>query len=265
MLECVVNVSCGRDAVTLDALAASCDRSLLDLHSDVDYDRSVFTLAGDHVFEDTQRLAARVFELVDFRAYSGVHPALGVLDVVPFVALGDSSIGEAVEMRDRFGSWLADTFDVPVFIYGSEATLPEVRKAAFRSILPTFGSRWSNPTLGAVCVGARGLLVALNINLGCSLESARVVARTLRSPQVRTLAFEAGSRVQVSMNLIDPLSITPIMVVQRVQAMEVIKSVELVGLMPEAVVAGHESEYEAYGISAEATIEERLRRQVTHS
>jgi glutamate formiminotransferase len=265
MLECVVNVSQGRGRTTIDALAESCGRSLLDVHSDFDYDRSVFTLAGERVFEDVQRLAQRVLELVDFRSYGGIHPALGALDVVPFVPLGDTPLEAAVEMRDRFAKWLSVAFDLPVFVYGEGATLPQLRKGAFTSMPPTFGSPPWNPVLGAVCVGARGLLIALNVNLACSLERAQVVARTLRSTQVRALAFIAGDRVQVSMNLIDPLEVTPLMVVKRALEMEMIRSVELVGLLPEAVVVGRESEYEALGMSSGATIERCLRRQLAHS
>ncbi|WP_276944457.1 hypothetical protein [Ferrimicrobium acidiphilum] len=265
MLECVVNVSQGRDRATIDSLIESCGRSLLDVHTDFDYDRSVFTLAGPRVYDDVQLLARRVFELVDFRSYGGVHPALGALDVVPFVPLGATPLEAAVSMRDRLGSWLAVAFDLPVFVYGGETTLPQLRNGAFASVSPTYGNPQPNPIFGAVCVGARGLLVALNFNLDCSFERAQVVARALRSAHVRTLAFVAGDRVQVSMNLIDPLKVTPLMVVQRVLAIEMIRSIELVGLLPEVVVIGHEAEYEALGVNSEATIEGRLRRQIAHS
>ena len=46
MLECVPNVSEGRNARVLDVLAAACGSSLLDAHTDADHHRSVFTLAG---------------------------------------------------------------------------------------------------------------------------------------------------------------------------------------------------------------------------
>ena len=46
MIECVVNVSEGRDAVVLGQLAEAVRSCLLDVHSDVDHHRSVFTLAG---------------------------------------------------------------------------------------------------------------------------------------------------------------------------------------------------------------------------
>ena len=45
-LECVVNVSEGRDLEVVDRLAAACGQSLLDVHSDPDHHRTVLTLAG---------------------------------------------------------------------------------------------------------------------------------------------------------------------------------------------------------------------------
>ncbi|MEX6429854.1 MAG: hypothetical protein ACYCWN_06080 [Ferrimicrobium sp.] len=263
-MECVVNVSEGRRQAVIDLIALSCAGSLLDVHSDPDYDRSVFTLAGPRVYDDVQRLVRRTVELVDFGSYHGIHPALGTLDVIPFVPLGAESLSLAVELRDRLGEWLAGEFDLPVFIYGEEISLPEVRRGAFSTVVPTWGASKRNARLGAACVGARRLLVALNINLGCSASQAKVVAKAVRSPQIRTLALVAGSRIQVSMNLTDPLAVTPLMAVDLVASMAPVESVELVGLLPEAIVVGYERRYAALGIDPEATIEARLRRQVTH-
>ena len=86
VLECVVNVSEGRDDDVLAALAASAGPALLDLHRDPHHHRAVFTLAGpaDEVAAAARSLAAAVARL-DLRAHDGAHPRLGVLDVVPFV------------------------------------------------------------------------------------------------------------------------------------------------------------------------------------
>ena len=46
MLECVVNVSEGRDRAAIDAIAAAAGRDLLDLHTDPHHHRSVLTLVG---------------------------------------------------------------------------------------------------------------------------------------------------------------------------------------------------------------------------
>ncbi len=87
MIECVVNVSEGRDPVVLGELAASAAAALLDLHSDPDHHRSVFTLAGavDDVTSAVRALAAVSVARLDLGAHQGAHPRLGVLDVVPFV------------------------------------------------------------------------------------------------------------------------------------------------------------------------------------
>ncbi len=90
MLECVPNVSEGRDAAVLGALVHACGTALLDCHVDADHHRSVFTLAGDEpdvVAGAVRDLARAVDERVDLRVHEGVHPRFGALDVVPFVAL----------------------------------------------------------------------------------------------------------------------------------------------------------------------------------
>ena len=63
---------------------------MLDLHTDPDHHRSVFTLAGPGARDAEQavrRLACAVAERVDLTTHAGVHPRIGALDVVPFVAL----------------------------------------------------------------------------------------------------------------------------------------------------------------------------------
>ena len=46
-LLAVPNVSEGRDQAAIDAIARAFDARLLDVHSDPDHHRSVFTLAGE--------------------------------------------------------------------------------------------------------------------------------------------------------------------------------------------------------------------------
>ncbi|MGH9034743.1 MAG: glutamate formimidoyltransferase, partial [Acidimicrobiia bacterium] len=88
VLECVANVSEGRRAEVLAALAGACGDALLDLHADADHHRSVFTLAGPGpgVVGSALALARAVDSSVDLSLHSGVHPRLGALDVVPFIA-----------------------------------------------------------------------------------------------------------------------------------------------------------------------------------
>jgi glutamate formiminotransferase len=98
VLECVINVSEGRDHVIIDSLAQSCAGDLLDIHSDPDHNRSVFTLLGVDAPRALARAAVSALSLSD---HSGVHPRIGVVDVVPFVPLVDSTMQDAQKARDQ--------------------------------------------------------------------------------------------------------------------------------------------------------------------
>ena len=270
MLECVVNVSEGRDDARLETLARAAGASLCDRHGDGFHNRSVFTLiAGrDQLERDVRSLIATAFELLDLTTHEGVHPRFGVVDVVPFVALEAGQAHVAIELRDRTARWIATTHEVPVFLYGpideSLRTLPEVRRRAFRDLSPDYGPRHPAPRLGAVACGARPVLVAWNLWLdGVSLDEARDVAASLRRDEVRSLAFRVGERVQVSCNLIEPALVGPAVVYDQVVARLAppgrIDRAELVGLAPRAVLeAVDPRRWPELDLSEERTIEGRL-------
>lgn len=158
VLECVVNVSEGRDAKTIAAMSDAVGRSLLDVHSDPFHHRSVLTFAGppDVVVAAARRLGLAAVDLLDLRRHSGVHPRLGVLDVVPFVPYGGGTMADAIGERDSYAAWLGNEIGVPCFCYGPERSLPEVRRRAFVDLEPDYGPLEPHPTAGATCVGARG-------------------------------------------------------------------------------------------------------------
>ena len=81
MLECVVNISAGDDTLEVDAIAVAGGADLLDVHSDPHHNRSVLTLVGE---DAPRRVARAAVERLDLRVHSGVHPRIGVVDVVPF-------------------------------------------------------------------------------------------------------------------------------------------------------------------------------------
>jgi hypothetical protein len=204
LLECVVNVSEGRDEAVLGPIAAAAGPALLDRHRDPDHNRTVFTLAGpvDLVAEATRALAGATLSLLDLRRHSGAHPRLGVLDVVPFVPYepghaGPGDLTVAVGQRDAFARWLGEEMGVPSFLYGPlpggrTRTLPDIRRLAFGSgpdgLRPDSGPAQSDPRLGATAVGARPVLVAYNVWVS-SVEVARLTAPLVRGPQVRALGL----------------------------------------------------------------------------
>lgn len=257
MLECVINISEGQQLQLLDAIAATAGRELLDIHSDPDHNRSVLTVAG----VDAPRLITRAaVELLNLSTHQGVHPRIGVVDVVPFVPLDSSTMNDAIAARDEFALWIADELEVPAFCYGPERTLPEIRRNAFSTLLPDFGPHSPHPTAGAVAVGAREVLVAWNLWLvEPDLELAQTIARELRGPGIRALGLAVGDEVQVSFNLIDPLQVGLVEVYDRVAEKAAIKRAELVGLVPDEVLAEIPTDrLRDLDLSADRTIGARL-------
>jgi glutamate formiminotransferase / 5-formyltetrahydrofolate cyclo-ligase len=257
VLECVINISEGRHLGIIEVIARTAGAHLLDVHTDGDHNRSVLTVVG----EDTARAVATAAVLaLDLRHHDGVHPRLGVVDVVPFVPLGSATLAETVAARDRFGTWMAQDLGVPCFFYGMERSLPEVRRDAFGTLLPDRGPDRPHPTAGATAVGARAVLVAFNLWLeDADLARARTIAATLRSPAVRALGLPVGDHVQVSMNLVDPLVVGPADVYDRVAADAPVARAELVGLLPEAVLHSIDSSrWDALDLAEDRTIENRL-------
>lgn len=281
MLECVPNVSEGRRRDVIERIGAACADCLLDVHVDADHNRSVFTLVADDADElvgCVKQLAHEVARHADDSWHDGVHPRVGALDVVPFVALsgtGDERALAAHSAHD-FARWLAGTLDVPTFLYGDAdpkgRSLPSLRRDAFVRRAPDFGPGEPHPELGATAVGARPVLVAVN----CVLESedvelARRIAHDVRErggglPGVRALGFELASRqrAQVSMNLTalsDAGLERACMEVRRLAqgAGSDVAGVELVGLLPRAELGRCSAEFRRWAdLTDDQTIERRI-------
>ncbi|HLX78095.1 MAG TPA: hypothetical protein VKR27_04365 [Acidimicrobiales bacterium] len=265
MLECVVNISEGRNEEILASFASLASRALIDLHSDPAHNRSVFTLAGDAVAGASRALTKDVISRLDIRAHTGVHPRIGVVDVVPFVPIGDElkpegNLEEAIAARDEFARWAGEEVGLPCFLYGPERSLPDVRRQAFAELQPDFGPDHPHETAGACCVGARRALVAYNVILDIDdLALARSIATAIRSPAVRALGFGVGDEAQVSCNLIAPWAVGPADVYDEIADRAPIRRGELVGLVPASVLDAIAKErWPILGLRDEATIEARV-------
>jgi glutamate formiminotransferase / 5-formyltetrahydrofolate cyclo-ligase len=262
VLECVVNVSEGRDGAVISRLAAAAGQCLLDVHTDPHHHRSVLTLAGADVEDAARAVTAEAVARLDLRSHGGAHPRLGVVDVVPFVPLEGSTIVDAVAARDRFLEWAGTELALPGFAYGPERTLPEVRRSAWVTLAPDAGPTTPHPTAGAVCAGARPVLVAYNVWLagGVGPDEARRVAAAVRRPGgVRALGLDVGGRAQVSMNLVDPSAVGPAAAFDSVRALVAVDRGELVGLLPAAALAAVPPDrWDELDLAPSRTIEARL-------
>jgi glutamate formiminotransferase len=262
-LESVPNFSEGRDAATIGAIGAaiSAHARLLDVHSDEDHNRSVFTLVG-HEGELSDALSAAVGiarERIDLRAHEGAHPRVGAADVVPIVPLVPEDLPRAARLADVVAERVAREWGIPVFIY----TPPERGPAFYRrggtaglqarvddgELAPDHGPAQLHRTAGAVLVGARRPLIAFNVNLRADVAVAREIANAVRErgggfPGVRALGLDLprAGVVQVSMNVEDWEASALHEIVGRIETeaaargAELIGS-ELVGLMPAGAAA----------------------------
>lgn len=135
-LESVPNVSEGRRPAVFDRLVAALTghpgATLLDASRDPDHNRSVFTLAGDAAGLRAALLALYGVALaeIDLGRHRGVHPRVGAVDVVPFVALGDTPRAAAVAAARDLAREVAARFDLPVYLYEEAASSPHRRLLA---------------------------------------------------------------------------------------------------------------------------------------
>jgi glutamate formiminotransferase len=287
-LEAVPNFSEGRDAATIEAIGEvlAARARLLDVHSDEDHNRSVYTLVGSEEELVDALLAgiACACERIDLRRHEGAHPRIGVADVVPLVPIRESDGERARVAALALARRIGDELDLPVFLYADLA--PGRGPAFFRrggpeelqrrieggELAPDFGPDRVDARTGGVIVGARPPLIAFNVNLaGGDLEAARAVARTVRERSggftgVRALGLSLprAGHVQVSLNVENWQASALHEVVAAVErearerGLRVIGA-ELVGLLPAgAAVAAAGSLLRVAGLDSSRVLELRL-------
>jgi glutamate formiminotransferase len=277
-LLAVPNASEGRDQTTVQAIAqaftADGTARLLDIHSDEDHHRSVFTLAGAQGELSRALLAgtAAAVERIDVGdarepANVGEHPHVGAVDVMPVVYLDTVQRGAACAEALVVAHEIGDGLGVPVFLYGDLAqgrTRAELRRGGVGGLArrlsagelrPDFGSMRLHPTAGATLVAAREPLVAFNLELAppASVDDAKRIASLVREggrdgiegvraigvPLRRGARGQAGATIaQVSMNVEHPLEVPLRAVVEAVRRHADVACAELVGLAPRAAMEG---------------------------
>jgi glutamate formiminotransferase len=294
IIECVPNISEGRDADTVrriaDALRAVDGVRVLDVQSDAAHHRSVLTLAGDR--DPLKQAVLQLYELaidaIDLRQHRGEHPRLGAVDVCPFIPIEGVGMTDCVALARDVAAAVATRFGVPVYLYEEAATsasrknLEDIRRGEFEGLAgkmqqaewaPDFGPAHPHASAGATVIGARMPLIAYNINLATDrLDVAKKIATAVRMSSggfrfVKAMGIELKERgvVQVSMNLTN-YEKTPIFrvfeVVKREAArhgVNVLES-EIVGLVPSAALLQAAEFYlQLEGFSAHQVLENRLR------
>jgi glutamate formiminotransferase/formiminotetrahydrofolate cyclodeaminase len=202
LIECVPNISEGRDPAIYRAVAAEAETvegvALLDVDPGKATNRTVITFAGppEAVVEAAVRLARKAVELIDMRGHRGEHPRFGALDVCPLVPVSGITLEETAVFARELGRRLGAEVGLSVFLYESAASRPErknladVRQGEYEGLAerladarwkPDFGPAAFNARSGATAVGARDFLIAYNVNLNTtSTRRANAIAFDIR-------------------------------------------------------------------------------------
>lgn len=267
LIECIPNLSEGRDTHRLDTLASELASipglNVLQSHRDGDHHRSVWTMAGspaalEQALDQLYHFAA---QHIDLRQHHGAHPRIGALDVVPFVPLRGISRADTVAWADTVAEKIARQWQLPIYLYEHSAraehrrSLPAIRRGGLTGLSqrlhsdpawrPDFGPEQLHPQLGASVWGVRPPLIAWNIQLESQdLALAQACAKALRESNggisgLRAIGVDLPSQgcVQVSMNLVNYHSASFFKVLKAVKNYlapqgVAIRNLEFVGLVP---------------------------------
>ncbi|MFZ1693226.1 MAG: glutamate formimidoyltransferase [Flavobacteriales bacterium] len=221
LIECVPNISEGRDRAKIDAIAAVVETvegvRLLDVDPGKATNRTVITFVGEPeaVCEAAFKLVKKAQELIDMRNHSGEHPRFGATDVCPLVPISGVSMEECAAYAKKLGERVGQELGVPVYLYefasseekrrnlannrsGEYEGLPKkLKDPAWK---PDFGPAEFTDSVarsGAIAIGARNFLVAYNVNLNTtSTRRANAIAFDIREAG-RKVKQADGSEVQV--------------------------------------------------------------------
>ncbi len=232
IIECVPNFSEGRnhgviDQIT-DVIKSFKGVRLLDVDPGEATNRTVVTFVGeaDAVVECAFWAVKRASELIDMRSHKGAHPRLGATDVLPLIPISGITLEECAELARKLAERIATELSIPTYCYESAAFKPErrnlaiCRKGEYEALpqrvcdpaeAPDFGARPFDEDMartGAINVGARDFLVAVNFNLNTtSTRRANAIAFDVRekgrpmreggSPVGKPLKDEAGNTIMI--------------------------------------------------------------------
>lgn len=205
IIECVPNISEGRDRAKIDAIAAVVETvdgvRLLDVDPGKATNRTVITFVGEPepVIEAAFRLVKKAQELIDMSVQHGEHPRFGATDVCPLVPISGITMEELVPYAHTLGERIGKELGIPVYAYEAAAREEKRRnlannrageyeglekKLADPAWKPDFGPAAWSPSVkrsGATAVGARKILIAYNVNLNTtSIRRANSIAFDLR-------------------------------------------------------------------------------------
>jgi len=202
LIECVPNFSEGRNPEVIrqitDRITAAGGVTLLHVDPGRDTNRTVVTFAGDPESVVTAALEGirAAAALIDMRQHHGTHPRMGATDVCPLVPIAGITLEETARYARALAERVGRELGIPVYLYEAaqpnpaRRNLAAIRAGEYEGLAdkmrrpewrPDFGPTEFSPRHGATVIGARGFLVAYNVNLNTtSTRRANAVAFDVR-------------------------------------------------------------------------------------
>ena len=205
LIECVPNISEGRDSNKINAIANVVKTvegvKLLDVDAGRATNRTVITFVGEpkNVIEAAFLLIKKAAELIDMSKQTGAHPRFGATDVCPLVPIANISMEETADYAHQLGKRVGEELGISGYFYENAATssdrknLATVRSGEYEGLQeklsnpdwkPDFGPSEFNKqtvTSGVTAISARDFLIAYNVNLNStSTRRANAIAFDIR-------------------------------------------------------------------------------------
>ena len=205
IIECVPNISEGRDQTTIKTIANVVKSvegvKLLDVDPGKATNRTVITFVGEpeKVIDAAFLLIKKAAELIDMSKQTGEHPRFGATDVCPLIPIANISMEETTTYAHKLGKRVGEELGISGYYYENAATkedrknLATVRSGEYEGLKkkisdpnwkPDFGPIAYNEkmnTAGVTAIAARDFLIAYNINLNStSTRRANAIAFDIR-------------------------------------------------------------------------------------
>ena len=218
IIECVPNISEGRDAAKIKAITDVVETiesvKLLDVDPGKATNRTVITFVGEpeKVIEAAFLVIKKAAELIDMSKQTGAHPRFGATDVCPLVPISGITMEETVEYAHKLAKRVGEELHIPIYCYENAAqeekrkNLATCRSGEYEGLKeklnnpdwkPDFGpAEYTDrvKTTGVTAISARDFLIAYNINLNStSTRRANAVAFDIR--EAGRFKLENGKKV----------------------------------------------------------------------
>ena len=191
LIECVPNFSEGRDLNKIKLITNAIESvegiTLLDVDPGSDTNRTVVTFVGspEIIAEAAFKGIKTASEQIDMSKHKGAHPRMGATDVCPLVPVSNVTKEECIKISKLLAKRVGDELKIPVYLYEDSAQVTKrkdlsfIREGEYEGFSkkinqlkwkPDFGPTKLNVKSGATVIGARGFLIAYNINLNTKDE-----------------------------------------------------------------------------------------------